>query len=302
MACRGLRKWLSFVNLSPNLVNIGTLVHCTEFFVKESMRIAFLSLLLALSQVAGVVADERSRTEYLKLIATHPEVVTPLGNASKGEIEIIVDSLKMERIERATSRDVGILKRDRHWIWLNDACRFPDGSEGVIGRVLSNNLALRPGAAVLPILPDGKVVLNCEFRHATRHWELEMPRGGIQPGETLEEAACREVLEETGFVVDQLVRLGEATGDSGVTGMILPIFMAKVVAIQKPGRESSEAISQTLSLSIQEVKEAFVRGYVECIIEGETRRVHARDPFLAYAVTILTSLQALPGYRETSSH
>lgn len=73
--------------------------------------------------------------------------------------------------------------------------------------------------------------------------------------------------------------------------MILSIFMAKVSDIQKPDRESSEVINQTLSLSIAEIKKAFMKGYVECIIEGEIRRVNARDPFLAYAVNIFIETQ-----------
>ena len=245
-------------------------------------------ILFLLCSCSGLLADEASRQEYLRLIQSHPEVVMPIGNASKGEIEILLDPDKMAAIEGATGRDVGVLKSDSHWIWLNDACRFPDGREGVIGRILARNLQRYPGAAVLPVLADGKIVLNCEFRHSTRDWELEMPRGGVKPGESLEAAARREVLEETGMVVDQLIRLGEVTGDSGVTGMILPIFMGKVSNIQKPDRESSEAINQTLTLSITEIEEAFSRGYIECVIEGETRRVNARDPFLAYALTIIT--------------
>lgn len=258
------------------------------------MRILFLRALSACFLLVSphLLGDEASRKHYLTLIATNPEMITPRGNASKGEIEIIIDPEKMAEIERVTCQDVGVLKRDRHWIWLNDACRFPDGSEGVIGRVLASHLLSRPGAAVLPILSDGKVVLNCEFRHATRCWELEMPRGGVKLGETIEEAAVREVLEETGFVVGKLVPLGEATGDSGVTGMILPIFMARIIEMQKPDRESSEAIYRTVELTVSEIREAFLRGYIECCIQGELTRVHARDPFLAYALTVVAAMQA----------
>jgi ADP-ribose pyrophosphatase len=235
----------------------------------------------------GLVANELSRQEYLKLMQRQPEVVKPLGNATKGEIEILLDPIKMASIEKATGRDVGVLKSDAHWIWLNDACKFPNGQEGVIGRILAKNLQRYSGSAVLPILPNGKAVLNCEFRHSTRHWELEMPRGGIKPGESLEMAARREVLEETGMVVNQLVHLGEVNTDSGVTGMVLTIFMSEVSDEKKPERESSEAINQTLKLSIAEIEEAFVKGYVECLIKGEMQRVNVRDPFLAYAISMI---------------
>lgn len=244
-------------------------------------------LILLCSICAGLIASETSRQEYLTLIQNHPEVVMPIGNSAKGEIQILLDPDRMAAIEKATGRDVGVLKSDAYWIWLNDACRFPDGREGVIGRILAKNLKRYPGAAVLPVLPDGKIVLNCEFRHSTRSWELEMPRGGVKPGESLEAAAFREVLEETGMIVEELVRLGEVTGDSGVTGMIIPIFMGKIINVQKPDRESSEAINQNLSLSITEIEEAFCKGYLECMIEGEIRRVNARDPFLAYALILM---------------
>ncbi len=244
-------------------------------------------LLFLLCSYSSLMASEASRQKYLMLIENHPEVVIPIGNATKGEIQILLEPNKIAAIEKATGRDVGVLKSDAHWIWINDACKFPDGNEGVIGRILAKNLHRYPGAAVLPVLANGKIVLNCEFRHSTRDWELEMPRGGVKQGESLEAAARREVFEETGMVIEQLTRLGEVTGDSGVTGMILPIFLGKITSAQKPERESSEAINQTVELSISEVEEAFVRGYIECIIEGEVRRVKARDPFLAYALTIL---------------
>ena len=72
--------------------------------------------------------------------------------------------------------------------------------------------------------------------------------------------------------------------------MILAIFMARVSGVQKPDRTSSEAINKTIALSIPEIREAFVRGYIECTIEGEVRRVNARDPFLAYAVSVYTEI------------
>jgi 8-oxo-dGTP pyrophosphatase MutT (NUDIX family) len=53
---------------------------------------------------------------------------------------------------------------------------------------------------VLPVLPSGQIILVLNFRHPTRSWKLELPRGGMQSGETQEEAALRELKEETGFI------------------------------------------------------------------------------------------------------
>ena len=143
------------------------------------MKFVFPFLLFFYSTLA---ASELSRTEYLELIKTHPEMVMPRGDASKGEIEILLDPEKMAAIEMATGRDVGILKSDNHWIWLNDACRFPDGTEGVIGRILARSLEPRPGAAVLPLLSDGIKIGHRHFgcRNQPVVVVLELaPRGSL---------------------------------------------------------------------------------------------------------------------------
>ncbi|MBI5346688.1 MAG: NUDIX hydrolase [Chlamydiae bacterium] len=141
-----------------------------------------------------------------------------------------------------------------------------------------------PGIAVMPIMPDGKIVLNCNFRHSTRSWEIELPRGLINAHEEMETAVRRETMEETGMIVDHLSILGEIPPDTGITGTIVPIFMAKVIKKQSAELEESEAIEEILALSLNEIKQAFVKGYYLCNIRGKEKRIPFRDPFLAYAI------------------
>ena len=64
--------------------------------------------------------------------------------------------------------------------------------------------ALRPGAyAVLP--RDGAVLLTCHFGDTP---DLQLPGGGIDPGESPLQALHREVFEETGWHIDRPRRLG----------------------------------------------------------------------------------------------
>jgi ADP-ribose pyrophosphatase len=57
-----------------------------------------------------------------------------------------------------------------------------------------------PGSVVvLPVLSDEKIVLIRQYRHATRQYLWELVAGRIDKGETVKEAAVRELLEETGF-------------------------------------------------------------------------------------------------------
>lgn len=57
-----------------------------------------------------------------------------------------------------------------------------------------------PGSVVvLPVLPDGRILLIRQYRYATRQYLWELVAGRIDSGETVREAAARELIEETGY-------------------------------------------------------------------------------------------------------
>jgi ADP-ribose pyrophosphatase len=57
-----------------------------------------------------------------------------------------------------------------------------------------------PGSVVvLPVLPDKRIVLIRQYRHATRQYLWELVAGRIDNGESPKKAAARELIEETGY-------------------------------------------------------------------------------------------------------
>lgn len=236
--------------------------------------------------VGTISATENPGLEnYLKLLDTHIEQLGPKGNWKDGEIEILTASDQILEAEKKTGRKVGVVAQDRYWLWINDAVRFPSGSYGVYGRFMWNQtLEGPPGVAVLCILPDGKVALNCNYRHATRAWELELPRGGAFTGELLVDTAKREVLEETGMVVDQLHLLGEMAADTGVTNTVVPIFLAKVVSQEEAAPEDSEAIEGIVSFDLNTLLQGIKQGQLVVEVNSKQRVAKLRDPFLTYAL------------------
>jgi ADP-ribose pyrophosphatase len=57
-----------------------------------------------------------------------------------------------------------------------------------------------PGSVVvLPVLPDKRIVLVRQYRHATRRYLWELVAGRIDNGESPKKAAARELIEETGY-------------------------------------------------------------------------------------------------------
>ena len=57
-----------------------------------------------------------------------------------------------------------------------------------------------PGSVVvLPVLPDGRILMIRQYRHATRQYLWELVAGRIDRGESPRKAAARELIEETGY-------------------------------------------------------------------------------------------------------
>lgn len=64
------------------------------------------------------------------------------------------------------------------------------------------------GVLVLAITKEGDLILVRQFRPALRRHTMEFPAGSLEAGETSEEAAARELLEETGYRAGRLRLLG----------------------------------------------------------------------------------------------
>ncbi|MGD0016753.1 MAG: NUDIX hydrolase [Verrucomicrobiia bacterium] len=61
---------------------------------------------------------------------------------------------------------------------------------------------------IIPLTPDDQVVMVEQWRHGTRSIHLETPGGLMDVGETPEQCARRELLEETGHEAGEVVQLG----------------------------------------------------------------------------------------------
>ncbi len=80
---------------------------------------------------------------------------------------------------------------------------------------------------IVPLLPDGRLVLERIYRHPYRTWLLEFPAGGIEPGEEPLAAAARELGEETGYRAGKLTRLGSMEAMPGLLRMRLTYVLAE---------------------------------------------------------------------------
>lgn len=78
---------------------------------------------------------------------------------------------------------------------VRETVRLPDGGSA------SREFVLHPGAvAVVPLLDDGRILLERQYRHATREVQIELPAGKLDAGEGALACGQRELLEETGYL------------------------------------------------------------------------------------------------------
>ncbi|MEJ5348890.1 MAG: NUDIX hydrolase [Desulfosoma sp.] len=61
---------------------------------------------------------------------------------------------------------------------------------------------------VIPITPQKDVVFVRQWRHGVREVTLEIPGGVVEAGDSVEQAARRELIEETGYTAQSFVDLG----------------------------------------------------------------------------------------------
>lgn len=107
-----------------------------------------------------------------------------------------------------------------------DTVRYPDGSVGQLELVRH-----RGAAAVLPVLghredSDPDVLLLRQYRYAAGGVIYEVPAGIVEPGESWEECARRELEEEAGFRAGTLVKLTTIHTTPGFTNEEIHLYAA----------------------------------------------------------------------------
>jgi len=95
------------------------------------------------------------------------------------------------------------------------------------GRVVTLDIVRHPGAAaVAPFVSKDEVVLIHQHRHAANGRIYEVPAGKLDPGESPEVCAARELEEEAGFRAGRLVALGWIWTTPGFTDEKIHLFAA----------------------------------------------------------------------------
>jgi ADP-ribose pyrophosphatase len=131
------------------------------------------------------------------------------------------------------------------------------------GSLVDRTIIRTPGAVVVvPVSKDNEVRFVRQYRAAAARWVLELPAGGLNPGETPEVAAPRELLEETGDQAATWISLGGFYTAPGILDEYLHLFLAKDLTPGPNQLESDEHI-EVVTLPWSEVIGRVSQGQIE---------------------------------------
>ena len=107
----------------------------------------------------------------------------------------------------------------------------------------TREMITHPGSVVvLPVLPDGRVLLIQQYRYAARQYLWELVAGRMDHGETPIEGAARELKEETGYTAKKLKIFLEFFPTPGFLEEKMYLLLAKGLTPGKAEPEEDEKI------------------------------------------------------------
>lgn len=142
-----------------------------------------------------------------------------------------------------------------------DRVRLPNGSE--TGR----EYIVHPGAVlVVPLLDDGQLVFERQFRYPLRRAFIELPAGKIDPDEDILVTGQRELLEETGYTASEWQYLAALHPCIGYSNEIIHIYLATGLKAGNHQRDHDESL-EVFTMFLEDAMQAMRRGE---ITDGKT--------------------------------
>jgi ADP-ribose pyrophosphatase len=120
---------------------------------------------------------------------------------------------------------------------LSDTIALPNGKQA------TREYVVHPGAVVvIPMLDDGKVVLERQFRYPIGEVMVEFPAGKLDAGENPQFCGQRELLEETGYRAKHWAYAGKTHLAIAYSTEVLYIYFAKGLTLGERKLDEGESL------------------------------------------------------------
>lgn len=142
-----------------------------------------------------------------------------------------------------------------------DQVRLPNGHAS------QREYVQHPGAVVIvPLLPNGNVILERQFRYPLHQVFIELPAGKIDAGEEILITGQRELLEETGYSASDWIKLGHQHPCIGYSNEVIHMYMARDLSAGQHQRDADESL-EVFDLSFEDCLKMIQSGE---ITDGKT--------------------------------
>jgi ADP-ribose pyrophosphatase len=120
---------------------------------------------------------------------------------------------------------------------------YVDTVRSADGHVGTREYLRHPGAVmIIPLLPDGQVVLERQFRYPLRRTAVEFPAGKIDAGESPLACAQRELLEETGYRAKRWSYLGGLHNAIAYSDEKIEMYLAEELTHERATLDAGETL------------------------------------------------------------
>lgn len=131
------------------------------------------------------------------------------------------------------------------------------------GVTVTLDVIKHPGASlVVPIDAQGRVLMIKQWRHCAGGWLWECPAGTLNPGETPEQCAAREVTEEAGVTAGKLDHAGFIFTAPGFCDEKIHIFIATQLTGAREHHDDDEVITEVRPVPFEEALAMAARGEI----------------------------------------
>lgn len=116
---------------------------------------------------------------------------------------------------------------------------------------------------IVPVLDDGRLVLVRQYRYLEEKTGIEFPGGGMGKDETPAVAAERELLEETGYKTDNLIKVGAFEPCMGLVRDLSHVFIAnELTQVQTPESNNEAEKTEVLIRRVDEFADMVKQGEI----------------------------------------
>lgn len=186
----------------------------------------------------------QSIIRYLELVAKYPHAF----NQNK-LLPIILDSTLLEHYCKKYQTQLGVIYESSFYIFVVDLIQRSDGHYYPYSRII--NPRTTNGIVIVPTYQDNFILLK-QFRHGTRNYQLEFPRGYSEINVLPIDNVSKELFEEIGAHTSHIQHLGNIISDSGLNGGLVDVFLAEITQLGHLSKD--EGIEDILIVSKSELK------------------------------------------------